>query len=94
MKITNREVEKVALLARLDLSKEELLLMTSQLDNILSYIEKLKEVCTDNVPATSHVFSINNALREDTVGQSLPREAVLRNAPDKNSEMFKVPKIF
>jgi aspartyl-tRNA(Asn)/glutamyl-tRNA(Gln) amidotransferase subunit C len=93
MKITIKEVESVALLARLDLSREELVSMTDQLDNILSYVEKLKEVDSENVPATSHVFAINNAFREDLPIQSLPREEILRNAPEQNGEMFKVPKI-
>jgi aspartyl-tRNA(Asn)/glutamyl-tRNA(Gln) amidotransferase subunit C len=93
MKITTKEVELVALLARLDLSQDELIVMTGQLDNILSYIEKLKEVNTENISATSHVFAISNAFREDTAGQSLTREDVLRNAPEKNEEMFKVPKV-
>jgi aspartyl-tRNA(Asn)/glutamyl-tRNA(Gln) amidotransferase subunit C len=93
MKITTKEVENVSLLARLELSPEELIVMTDQLDNILSYIEKLKEVDTENVSATSHVFAIINAFREDIPRPSLEREAVLRNAPDQNGEMFKVPKI-
>lgn len=93
MKITTKEVEKVALLARLDLSQDELIVMTGQLDNILSYIEKLKEVNTENVSATSHVYAITNAFREDTEVQPLEREDVLRNAAEKNQEMFKVPKV-
>lgn len=80
-------------MARLSLTQEELELMTGNLDSILSYIEKLKEVDTDNVCATSHVFPIKNAFREDIVGQSLARQEVLRNAPEKNDEMFKVPKV-
>lgn len=93
MKITTKEVEDVALLARLDLSQGELNLMTNQLDNILSYIEKLNEVDTAGVSTTSHIFSINNAFREDIPGESLGREEVLKNAPEKNGEMFKVPKV-
>lgn len=94
MKITTKDVEIVAQLARLEMTQEELVVMTDQLDNILSYIEKLEEVDTDNVRATSHVFTIHNAFREDIPSQSLAREEVLRNAPDQNGEMFRVPKIF
>jgi aspartyl-tRNA(Asn)/glutamyl-tRNA(Gln) amidotransferase subunit C len=93
MNITTKEVESVARLARLTLSKEDLVVMTGHLDSILSYIEKLKEVNTDNVRATSHVFAIHNAFREDSVGKSLERENILRNAPEQHGEMFKVPKI-
>lgn len=93
MKITINEIESVALLAKLDLTREELIVMTDQLGNILSYVEKLKEVETDNVRATSHVFEITNAFREDITSHSLSREDILRNAPDQNGEMFKVPKV-
>ena len=93
MKITKKQVEHVAHLARLTLNEEELDKMTNQLDNILSYVDKLKELDTDGIVPTSHVFSVCNAFREDTVKDSLPREEALMNASQHNSEMFKVPKI-
>ncbi len=67
MKITKKEVLHVAHLARLTLSAEELEKMTGQLDNILSYFDKLGKLDTADIPATSHVFSVNNAFREDEV---------------------------
>ncbi len=93
MKISKNQVEHVAQLARLTLTEEELDKMTSQLDNILSYVDKLDELDTVRVVPTSHVFSVFNAFRDDIVQESLPRNEALMNAPQQNGEMFKVPKI-
>ncbi len=93
MKISKQEVEHVAHLARLNLTDGELDMMTGQLDNILSYVDKLGELDTDNVPPTTHVFSVNNAFREDVVKKSLPQEEALKNAPQQNGETFQVPRI-
>jgi len=93
MKITKKEVEHVANLARLTLSDEELEVMTGQLDTILSYVDKLEELDTSNVEVTTHVFSITNAFREDLVTESLSRSESLANAPLQNGESFQVPKI-
>lgn len=93
MKITQKELEHVAHLARLTLSDEELDTMREQLDNILSYIDKLGELDTSEIQATTHVFSVNNAFREDVVIESLSRDQSLANAPKQNGESFQVPKI-
>ncbi|TKB11650.1 Asp-tRNA(Asn)/Glu-tRNA(Gln) amidotransferase subunit GatC [Desulforhopalus sp. IMCC35007] len=93
MKISKKEVEHVANLARLNLSAEELETMTGQLDTILSYVDKLGELDTTDVKATTHVFSVSNAFREDLVKESLSQEDALKNGPEHNSEFFQVPKI-
>jgi len=93
MKINKTEVEYVAHLARLTLTDEELDRMTGQLDNILSYVDKLGELDTDQVTPTSHVFSVSNAFREDVVKESLSQDEALRNAPLEDGETFLVPKI-
>lgn len=93
MKISKKQVEHVARLARLTLTEEELEKMTSQLDNILSYVEKLNELDTGSINPTSHVFSLSNAFRSDTIKESLPRSEALKNAPQQNGEMFQVPRI-
>jgi len=93
MKITRNEVEHVANLAKLNLSEEELVRMTGQLDTILSYVEKLDELDTKDVVPTTHAFSINNAFREDEMQESIPRDDALQNAPKDNGESFVVPKI-
>jgi aspartyl-tRNA(Asn)/glutamyl-tRNA(Gln) amidotransferase subunit C len=93
MKISKNQVEHVAHLARLTLTEEDLEKMTSQLDNILSYVDKLDKLDTHLIQPTSHVFSVCNAFREDIVKESLPRQKALMNAPQENGEMFQVPRI-
>ncbi|MDR3631943.1 MAG: Asp-tRNA(Asn)/Glu-tRNA(Gln) amidotransferase subunit GatC [Desulfocapsaceae bacterium] len=93
MKITKKEVEHVAHLARLNLSEQELEKMTEQLDNLLSYVAKLDELDTENIRPTTHAFSISNAFREDRVQNSLSRKEALANSPKQNDEYFIVPRI-
>lgn len=93
MKITKEEVERVAHLARLNLSVQELEIMTGQLDTILSYVAKLDELDTTDVPAMTHAFSVSNAFREDRVTDSLTRTEALSNSPCQNGEAFVVPRI-
>ena len=93
MKITRQEVEHVAHLARLTLSETELVKMTGQLDNILSYVAKLDELDTSGVIATSHVFAGSNAFRDDTEKESLVQAEALKNGPQHDTQMFQVPKI-
>jgi len=93
MKITRKEVEYVAHLARLKLSAEDAENFTTRLDSILTYFEKLKELDTTGVEPTSHSIPMVNAFREDEINPSLPVEDALSNAPDKEGNFFKVPKI-
>ena len=93
MRITQEEVEHVAKLARLAVTEEEKERYSQQLSNILTYIEKLKELDTSKVDPTSHVLPMKNVFREDEVRPSLPREEILKNAPDRTEEFFRVPKI-
>ncbi len=93
MKISKKEVENVARLARLELSGNEVDKMTQQLDTILSYVAKLDELDTSGVAVTTHTQSVTNAFRDDEVRESLPRETALANAPKQNDEAFVVPKI-
>lgn len=93
MKITKKEVEHVAHLARLHLGEEELTQMTAQLDTILSYVAKLDELDTSGVEPTTHAFSITNSFREDLVSDSLSQDEALANGPQNNGEAFVVPRI-
>jgi len=87
------QVRYIAHLARLELSPEEEEKFTHQLGRILSYVEKLGELDTKNVPPTSHVLPIKNVFREDRLSFSLSPEEALSNAPSKERRYFKVPKI-
>ena len=93
MPISKKEVEVLGHLARVALTPEELERFAGQLDEILSYVEKLKTARTEGVPPTSHVLELSNVFREDRVRTPLPTEAALSNAPDREGPFFRVPKI-
>lgn len=80
-------------LARLALSDAEVSRLQYELGRIMGYFRELQEINTDDVPITSHVLPMTNVLREDEVGESLPQEEVLDNAPDKVEGFFRVPRI-
>ena len=86
-------IEHLSRLARLSLSEEEKGLFGSQIDGILTYMEKLNELDTGSVGPTSHVISISNVTRADIAGESLKREDALANAPDHTDKFYRVPKI-
>jgi len=89
----NISIEHLSQLARLALTEEEKSRYENQLDNILHYVEKLNELDTTGIEPTSHVLSISNVMREDTLRPSLDREDALMNAPDKTDAFYRVPKI-
>jgi aspartyl-tRNA(Asn)/glutamyl-tRNA(Gln) amidotransferase subunit C len=89
----NISIEHLSRLARLALTQDEKSRYENQLDNILHYVDKLNELDTAGIEATSHVFSISNVMREDIVRPSLDREDALMNAPDKTDTFYRVPKI-
>ena len=93
MKITTEAVKHVEKLCRLRLTDEEQKKFTEQLTKILTYMDKLNELNTENVEPTSHVADLKNILRKDTIIKSMDIENVLSNAPDKDSNCFKVPAI-
>jgi aspartyl-tRNA(Asn)/glutamyl-tRNA(Gln) amidotransferase subunit C len=93
VKISKKEVEHVAKLARLDLPETEKDRLTDQLSNILTYVEKLNELDTTGVEPTAHVLDIKNVMRDDVAASSLPQDRALANAPEKAAGHYKVPKI-
>lgn len=93
MKITPETVQHVAKLARLSFSRDDVEIFTKQLDQILTYMDKLSELDTTNVEPTYHALSITNAFRDDTVRPSVPNEKSLANAPAKANGSFTVPRI-
>lgn len=91
--ITREEVEHVAHLARLEFSEAEKGKFTSQLNNILLYIDKLNQVDTAGVEPMTHAIAQKNAFRHDEVKESLSREIALANAPDVKGDFFRVPRV-
>lgn len=93
MKITKEQVVHVAHLARLNIGDDETDMFTSQLNDILMYVDILNRADTTGVAPMSHAVGETEAFREDVVLPSLDIEATLSNAPDDNGSSFKVPKI-
>jgi aspartyl-tRNA(Asn)/glutamyl-tRNA(Gln) amidotransferase subunit C len=91
--ITREAVLHVARLARLELSESELERMRAQLDAILTYIDRLKELDVTDIEPTSHAVPRVNVMRDDVVVPCLPQDEALRNAPDRVGEFFRVPRI-
>jgi aspartyl-tRNA(Asn)/glutamyl-tRNA(Gln) amidotransferase subunit C len=87
------DIEKVARLARLELSEEEKVTFGNQLEQILTYMEQLNRLDTTGVEPTSHAIPIHNAFREDEMKPSFNQEEVLSISPDQENEHFKVPRI-
>jgi aspartyl-tRNA(Asn)/glutamyl-tRNA(Gln) amidotransferase subunit C len=92
-RISIDQVKHVANLARLAITEEEAEKFAKQLDAIITFAEQLNELDTENVEPTSHVLDIKNVLREDIPKKGLPREDVLKNAPEEKEGQFKVPSI-
>jgi aspartyl-tRNA(Asn)/glutamyl-tRNA(Gln) amidotransferase subunit C len=91
--LTRADVEKVALLARLQLSEQELQTMTGQLAQIVGYVDHLAEVDTQGVEPMAHAVETANVFAEDRVEPSLPREQALANAPRHNNRGYLVPAV-
>ena len=93
MSISRDDVVKVSLLGRLLLGKEELEKMTSQLGQIVAYVDQLSQLDTEGVEPMAHAVETSNVFAADTVRPSLPRESALANAPHHDREYFLVPAV-
>jgi aspartyl-tRNA(Asn)/glutamyl-tRNA(Gln) amidotransferase subunit C len=87
------DIEHVARLARLELTSEEMARLREQLGVILEHAAKVGEVAADDVPPTAYAIPRANVLRPDEVTPSLSVEDVLANAPEREDDRFKVPRI-
>ena len=93
MKITLEDVEKVAKLARLEVSPAEKEAFAKQLSQILTHVETLKQYETGGIEPTATVVGQANLFREDIVCPSLPVDKALANAPEREADGFSVPRI-
>ncbi len=91
--IIKKDVEHVALLARLALTEEEKVTYTLQLGQILEHAGKIKALNTAKILPTSHVVPMQNVFREDKTDKCLTSEEALSNAPKQEDGGFVVPKI-
>lgn len=87
------DIEKVARLARIELSQDEKKIFEAQLDQILTYMELLNEVDTSGVEPTSHAIPIYNVFRDDEVRPSFSKKDVIGIAPEQEDGHFRVPRI-
>jgi aspartyl-tRNA(Asn)/glutamyl-tRNA(Gln) amidotransferase subunit C len=92
-KISREEVRHVATLARLELTEAEELRMTEQMNSILSYMDKLNELNTTDIPATTHAIQLENVFRPDQATSASDRDGALANAPQSDGVNFIVPKV-
>ena len=92
-RISANDVRKVAKLARLDLPEEKIATYTGQLESILDYVSQLAEIETEGVPETTRAVEVTNVTREDGVTPTPVREDILNQAPLREGDFFRVPKI-
>jgi len=92
-KITADDVRKVAKLSRLNLPEETIATYTDQLERILDYVDQLQAVDTEGVPPTTRAVEVVNVTREDAVVSTDVREELLDQAPQREGDFFRVPKI-
>ena len=93
MALTHEEVKKVALLARLELSDNEIDAQAANLNALLEQFEKLLALDVTGIEPTSHAIPMVNVLREDILRPSLSRDEVLANAPESSDGCFVVPRV-
>jgi aspartyl-tRNA(Asn)/glutamyl-tRNA(Gln) amidotransferase subunit C len=93
MSISRHDVAKVALLARLQLTDDELARMTDELSQIVGYVDQLAEVDTEGVEPMAHAIELANVFRADVVAPSLPRDEALANAPHHDERGYLVPAV-
>ncbi|MFI5397334.1 MAG: Asp-tRNA(Asn)/Glu-tRNA(Gln) amidotransferase subunit GatC [Candidatus Binatia bacterium] len=93
MALSREVVRRIALLARLELSEDDEVAFTEHLDHILQYFGKLDELDTQNVEPTAHVVAMAEAYRDDVVTNPPAPEELRANAPARDGDFFKVPKI-
>ena len=91
--LSRTDVEHVAHLARLGLTDEELTRLEAELNHILDQYAKLSELDTSAIPPTAQTIELENILREDVARESLPAEAVLANAAERDGDFIVVPAI-
>ena len=93
MQIDNNTIRKLAHLSRLEFSEEQEQKMTESLNNIIAWVDKLNEVDTSGIEPLTHLTQEINAFREDVALPPLAHEKGLKNAPKRDKDYFRVPKV-
>lgn len=92
MEITNKKIDELAHLARLEFNDNEKVKIKADLERIVGFFDKLSEVNTENVEPLIYMSDRQNNLRPDEVKEEITKQEALKNAPGKDSDYFKVPK--
>lgn len=90
MELSHQEVRRIAELAKLELTDEEVTLYAGQLSHILDYFTRLQELDTSHIPPTASVLPLHNVMRPDVPGAPLTPEQVVANAQEKLGDQFRV----
>jgi aspartyl-tRNA(Asn)/glutamyl-tRNA(Gln) amidotransferase subunit C len=93
MKIDNETVDKIAHLARLEFENDSKQQMINDMNNMLGFIDKLNELDTQNIEPLVYMSEERNILRDDELIPTITQDEALKNAPKKDSDYFKVPKV-
>ena len=93
MSLSRADVERIALLGRLQLSEAELAAMTEQLGQVIGYMDLLSELNTDDVEPMAHAVEISNVFRPDELRPSYDRATMLARAPHADGEFYLVPAV-
>ncbi len=93
MTLTKKDVEKLAHLARLEFSEKEKKEMLGDMKKMLAFVDKINELDLDGVEPLVYLIEEENVLREDIVTAQVTRDEALKNAPDRDTDYFRVPKV-
>ncbi|MGN6212322.1 Asp-tRNA(Asn)/Glu-tRNA(Gln) amidotransferase subunit GatC [Parafilimonas sp.] len=93
MEVTSEMIDRLAVLAKLKFSEEEKKELNADLERMIEFVEKLKEVDTTGIEPLLHITDAVNVLREDEVKQTITRQEALLNAPLTDGSFIKVPKV-
>ena len=93
MKIEKKDVEKLAHLSRLELDDKAIEDMQSDMNKMLSFVEKINALDLDGVEPLAYMSDEVNVFRKDEVKQDISHDEALKNAPDKDTDYFRVPKV-
>ena len=93
MEITDEMIDRMAHLARLTFAPQEKQELKRDLERMIEFVEKLKEVNTEGVEPLLYITGAENVMRDDEVGQTITKQEALLNAPLTDGNFFKVPKV-
>ena len=93
MQVDEKLIDKIAALAKLEFDKDSKTKMVSDMKKIISFVDKLNELDTENVEPLVYITEETNVLRDDNICEHVQKKEALKNAPEKDSDYFKVPKV-